>query len=628
MKFYILAFLFIYKFSFAFGSQLDSVRCISGSESENILRFELNQKGDFYLDLFSNSNDGEFNDNDNFGYYSIKFDKNYNEVWHHKLVNAHKSIYPFFIFGIGFFILYDFGLERSYHKNYAEYHAFAYTHREDNGKNILNFCLLNDDGNALFEEQMIDTLIAEPTDTLANVDEFYVHKINDSIYQLSTQISFVKDSVFFYNIFKEDRIYSYFINTNSKMIIKIPYYQIRNNEIVEDKNGIYDINNVNGDIFIKKLNTNENKIIDFEDKITITSIRNNPFQDLQIYASEDINDTQSIALIISVDENLGIDTFHTTFQYNSGYFATVVNEATNQSFYYLNDYYQTPINFPKYENNTYLVQHYYEYPQNKTLLRIVNKQIQWSYSNDSLYFYYEDKNHNTVVFLESENYTENNFRYFENKIQIIENSGKVGWEVRLPDSLNIDNILYYPITDIISVFDLSNTDAVIVSLKYKPMIHEDTANKDIYFWISKDDGSVIQLDLPFKNKSLLQKNQMYSTYFTEKNENEITVISEEIGVCDENSSNDIIFYSYNKKNPTSVKDLGIQNSFEVYPNPATNFLTISLSPSYLPYQIYDSKGSLVLHGNSAQSPLDISFLDNGFYMIMIGNSIAKFIVNK
>ena len=77
---------------------------------------------------------------------------------------------------------------------------------------------------------------------------------------------------------------------------------------------------------------------------------------------------------------------------------------------------------------------------------------------------------------------------------------------------------------------------------------------------------------------------------------------------------------------TGSCDAGIQNnsennSFVIYPNPATNLLTCT--EQIFNYEIYDFSGKLVSVGYSADGTIEVEFLLPGYYAIRILNSVGK-----
>ena len=85
----------------------------------------------------------------------------------------------------------------------------------------------------------------------------------------------------------------------------------------------------------------------------------------------------------------------------------------------------------------------------------------------------------------------------------------------------------------------------------------------------------------------------------------------------------------------STNDLGKSPLFKLYPNPATNAITIDLigvgSLVNQPFQLYASNGQLILTGTieGKNSQLDISILDAGLYTLLLPRkgtvSIGRFI---
>ncbi len=62
--------------------------------------------------------------------------------------------------------------------------------------------------------------------------------------------------------------------------------------------------------------------------------------------------------------------------------------------------------------------------------------------------------------------------------------------------------------------------------------------------------------------------------------------------------------------------------FKIYPNPATNSITIKNAPESYAYSIYNSIGSLMIKGYDG-SQIDISSLENGIYFVVINSDNSK-----
>ena len=69
-----------------------------------------------------------------------------------------------------------------------------------------------------------------------------------------------------------------------------------------------------------------------------------------------------------------------------------------------------------------------------------------------------------------------------------------------------------------------------------------------------------------------------------------------------------------------VTDLELE--FEVYPNPASDKISLSNVPSYYSYSIYNSVGRKLMSGSNTAS-IDISSLMSGVYFIELigGNNL-------
>jgi hypothetical protein len=78
--------------------------------------------------------------------------------------------------------------------------------------------------------------------------------------------------------------------------------------------------------------------------------------------------------------------------------------------------------------------------------------------------------------------------------------------------------------------------------------------------------------------------------------------------------------------PTSViitsSDALVSPTFNVYPNPASNWLHVSVSHP-LRYELFDCTGRLLQSG-MLKNRLDVSAFDNGFYILRLGESERLF----
>lgn len=93
-------------------------------------------------------------------------------------------------------------------------------------------------------------------------------------------------------------------------------------------------------------------------------------------------------------------------------------------------------------------------------------------------------------------------------------------------------------------------------------------------------------------------------------------------------------YQYSGRPVLTGKSLITASNLQVYPNPATNWLTISPGQNVAgKYSIIDLNGRICKTGdcsNTAENVIDISDLDTGFYIVQIqingiGNQVFKFV---
>lgn len=82
-------------------------------------------------------------------------------------------------------------------------------------------------------------------------------------------------------------------------------------------------------------------------------------------------------------------------------------------------------------------------------------------------------------------------------------------------------------------------------------------------------------------------------------------------------------------NVTSINEIE-QMSFELYPNPTSNFLTIVANkiPSRISVINSFGKCEISIEPNSHLTIFDISNLVNGIYLVKIGNKTDKLIVQR
>ncbi|MDR0546222.1 MAG: choice-of-anchor J domain-containing protein [Dysgonamonadaceae bacterium] len=78
----------------------------------------------------------------------------------------------------------------------------------------------------------------------------------------------------------------------------------------------------------------------------------------------------------------------------------------------------------------------------------------------------------------------------------------------------------------------------------------------------------------------------------------------------------------NTQNVSSINEFA-DNSISIYPNPATNVVTIDGIQANETVTITDLQGRTVLTENSAR--IHVSGLPGGFYFVKVGNKISKFI---
>lgn len=74
-----------------------------------------------------------------------------------------------------------------------------------------------------------------------------------------------------------------------------------------------------------------------------------------------------------------------------------------------------------------------------------------------------------------------------------------------------------------------------------------------------------------------------------------------------------------ESNPVGVEDFSANNDVQVFPNPATDFISIQTDKEYNLINIYDVKGSLVMTFEKSNK-LDVSSLSSGEYLVKVLNN--------
>lgn len=77
---------------------------------------------------------------------------------------------------------------------------------------------------------------------------------------------------------------------------------------------------------------------------------------------------------------------------------------------------------------------------------------------------------------------------------------------------------------------------------------------------------------------------------------------------------------------TGIDAISAAGSVYVYPNPATNFITVNgVGQAEYPVEIYSSFGLLLVSTTtSANAKIDVSSFAAGLYFVKVGNEIVKF----
>ncbi|UPT67906.1 MAG: T9SS type A sorting domain-containing protein [Sphingobacteriales bacterium JAD_PAG50586_3] len=82
---------------------------------------------------------------------------------------------------------------------------------------------------------------------------------------------------------------------------------------------------------------------------------------------------------------------------------------------------------------------------------------------------------------------------------------------------------------------------------------------------------------------------------------------------------------------TGIENNAVANSISLFPNPATNMVTISTPHSIANISVYDVAGKLVMGQNNTQAnniSLDIATLSNGFYTVQMLTAKGEMVTKK
>jgi hypothetical protein len=99
-----------------------------------------------------------------------------------------------------------------------------------------------------------------------------------------------------------------------------------------------------------------------------------------------------------------------------------------------------------------------------------------------------------------------------------------------------------------------------------------------------------------------------------------------------NNENDFAILSFDTDKLVGINEVTDNNSFSIYPNPTTDFITVTnLNTENQTIQITNSNGEIVKTAETLknnQININISELSNGIYIITNGNKSKKFIVRR
>ena len=81
--------------------------------------------------------------------------------------------------------------------------------------------------------------------------------------------------------------------------------------------------------------------------------------------------------------------------------------------------------------------------------------------------------------------------------------------------------------------------------------------------------------------------------------------------------------------PTSITEINKNNSFSVFPNPATNFFVVETKANSIA-KLFDINGREIFSQNinaNSKNSLDVSKIANGLYLLNVGNDFQKVSIN-
>lgn len=82
---------------------------------------------------------------------------------------------------------------------------------------------------------------------------------------------------------------------------------------------------------------------------------------------------------------------------------------------------------------------------------------------------------------------------------------------------------------------------------------------------------------------------------------------------------------------TAVEQISVENDFEIYPNPASDFVTVKINSIRSAITIYNSVGTVVYSNSNPDSELKIPVKqigESGVYFIKVNSTVRKFVVVK
>jgi len=83
------------------------------------------------------------------------------------------------------------------------------------------------------------------------------------------------------------------------------------------------------------------------------------------------------------------------------------------------------------------------------------------------------------------------------------------------------------------------------------------------------------------------------------------------------------FYAINNNVISSDTEVELKAAFKIFPNPASDFISIETDVSIKQVRLFDLQGKLILQQQSESKLLNVGFLKNGIYLLEINSEEGK-----